>query len=102
MISATARFFFAGKNTFLTGFALGFLAFGLKKLMLPFLIGAQIFKSVLLALFLPSIIGGLGKIVSKGVTNFAAGSSGNGLGLGGSQMEDFDFKVYISIETNQS
>lgn len=99
LISAAARFFWGGggggHNTFLTGFLFGFVAFGLKKLMLPFIIGAQIFKSVLLALFLPSIIGGLGKVVSKGITNFAAGSGTNGFGGGGhGQMEDFDFKVW--------
>lgn len=55
-----------GNNTFLTGFGLGFLAFGLKKLLLPLFIGAQIIKSILVALFLPSIIGSIGKIVGKG------------------------------------
>lgn len=58
---------FQGKSTFLTGFGLGFLAFGLKKLLLPLFFGVQIIKSVLLALFLPSIIGSLGNIVGKGM-----------------------------------
>lgn len=58
-----------GKNTFLTGFGLGFLAFGLKKLLIPLLIGAKLVKSVLLALLLPSLIGSLGKIVGKGKTS---------------------------------
>lgn len=57
---------FEGKSTFLTGFGLGFLAFGLKKLLLPLILGAQIVKSILIALFLPSIIGSIGKIVGKG------------------------------------
>lgn len=48
----------------LTGF--GFLAFGLKKLMLPLMFVAHIVKSMLFALFLPSIIGSVGKILEKG------------------------------------
>lgn len=47
-------------------------AFGLKKLFFPLLIGAQIFKSVLLAMFLPSILGSFGKILGKGKFNFVA------------------------------
>ncbi|KZC11146.1 hypothetical protein WN55_02507 [Dufourea novaeangliae] len=71
--SRNARTFFngVGKSTFLTGFGLGFLAFGLKKLLLPLIFGVQIIKSVLLALFLPSIIGSLGNILGKGVSSFA-------------------------------
>ncbi|RLU18962.1 hypothetical protein DMN91_009320 [Ooceraea biroi] len=65
---------FQGKSTFLTGFGLGFLAFGLKKLLLPLFFGVQIIKSVLLALFLPSIIGSIGTIVGKGVSTFAQSS----------------------------
>ncbi len=61
----SARFGF-GKNSFLTGFGLGFLAFGLKKLLLPIFIGAQIIKSILIAMFLPSILGSVGKLVGKG------------------------------------
>ncbi|XP_012145795.2 protein Osi24 isoform X1 [Megachile rotundata] len=48
-----------------------FNAFGLKKLLLPLIFGVQIIKSVLIALFLPSIIGSIGNIVGKGVTSFA-------------------------------
>ncbi|XP_052129726.1 uncharacterized protein LOC113215628 isoform X2 [Frankliniella occidentalis] len=92
-----------GKNSFLTGFGLGFLAFGLKKLLLPFFIGAQIVKSILIAMFLPSILGSVGKLVGKGVTTFASSSAQNGGfsgssgalgggGGGGDNMEDFDFK----------
>lgn len=55
-----------GKSTFLTGFGLGFLAFGLKKLLLPIFLGAQLVKSVLIAMFLPSILGSIGKIIGKG------------------------------------
>lgn len=39
---------------------------GLKKFMWPIFIGMQVVKTVLLAMFLPSIIGSLGKIVGKG------------------------------------
>jgi len=62
----TARFNF-GKNSFLTGFGLGFLAFGLKKLLLPIIIGVQIVKSVALAALLPTLLGTVGKVVSKGM-----------------------------------
>ncbi|XP_076295266.1 protein Osi24 isoform X2 [Lasioglossum baleicum] len=48
-----------------------FNAFGLKKLLLPLIFGVQIIKSVLLALFLPSIIGSIGNILGKGVSSFA-------------------------------
>ncbi|KAG7190716.1 hypothetical protein KM043_006792 [Ampulex compressa] len=51
-----------------------FSAFGLKKLLLPLIFGVQIIKSVLLALFLPSIIGSIGNIVGKGVSSFAQSS----------------------------
>ncbi|KAK0089218.1 hypothetical protein PV325_008347 [Microctonus aethiopoides] len=77
-----------GNNTFLTGFGLGFLAFGLKKLLLPLFIGAQIIKSILVALFLPSIIGSIGKIVGKGVSSFAQSSQG----ATPSPDENFEFK----------
>ncbi|BES96132.1 Hypothetical protein NTJ_08938 [Nesidiocoris tenuis] len=78
-----------GKSPFLTGFGLGFLAFGLKKLLLPFFIGAQIVKSVLVALFLPTLLGHIGKLVGKGLTSVAtqSGSSGSQ-----DQVTEFDFK----------
>ncbi|XP_054258839.1 uncharacterized protein LOC128983552 isoform X2 [Macrosteles quadrilineatus] len=87
----SARFAF-GKNSFLTGFGLGFLAFGLKKLLLPVFIGAQIVKSVLLAMFLPSIIGGIAKLMGKGLTSVAQGSSSSAHGAGQDTISDFDFK----------
>jgi len=40
---------------------------GLKKILWPIMIGVQIAKTILLALFLPSILGSLGKIVGKGM-----------------------------------
>lgn len=42
---------------------------GLKKMMWPLFIGLQVVKTALLALFLPSLIGSLGKIVGKGTKN---------------------------------
>ncbi|CAG9860658.1 unnamed protein product [Phyllotreta striolata] len=98
----TARFLFSsgelskdesGKSSFLTGFGMGFLALGLKKLLLPFVIGAQLIKSVIIAMFLPSILGGLGKIVGKGLSTFS-GISGASTGFNNqqTQLEDFEFK----------
>lgn len=73
---------------------MGFLAFALKKLLLPFIIGAQLLKSVLLAMFLPSILGGFGKIVGKGLSTFS-GISGASTGINNNhhqQLEEFEFK----------
>ncbi|XP_072391620.1 uncharacterized protein Osi24 isoform X3 [Diabrotica undecimpunctata] len=55
--------------------------------------GAQLIKSVLIAMFLPSILGGLGKIVGKGLSTFS-GISGASTGLNQhqQQIEDFEFK----------
>lgn len=47
--------------------ALSLCVTGLKKIVWPLLFGLQIVKTVLLVLFLPSIIGSLGKIVGKGM-----------------------------------
>lgn len=72
---------------------MGFLAFALKKLLLPVFIGAQLVKSVLIAMFLPSILGSLGKILGKGLSTFS-GVSGTSAGINNNmnQIEDFDFK----------
>lgn len=70
---------------------MGFLAFALKKLLLPVFIGAQLIKSVLLAMFLPSIIGSLGKLLGKGLSSFS-GLSGASAGGHNNQIEDFEFK----------
>ncbi|XP_011163940.1 uncharacterized protein LOC105198797 isoform X2 [Solenopsis invicta] len=64
-------------------------SFGLKKLLLPLFFGVQILKSVLLALFLPSIIGSIGNIVGKGVSSFA--QSSHAAPVAGSE-ESFEFK----------
>lgn len=67
---------------------MGFLA----KLLLPVFLGAQIIKSVLLALFLPSIIGNVGKLLGKGLSSISGNSGSSGFGHGQEQMEDFEFK----------
>ncbi|CAH2059550.1 unnamed protein product, partial [Iphiclides podalirius] len=54
---------------------IGFRSFGLKKFFLPLLIGMQVFKSILLAMFLPSILGSFGKILGKGISQLSAASS---------------------------
>ncbi|CAG4964276.1 unnamed protein product [Parnassius apollo] len=54
---------------------IGFRSFGIKKFFLPLLIGMQIFKSILLAMFLPSILGSFGKILGKGISQLSAASS---------------------------
>lgn len=92
----------------MAGFGMGFLAFALKKLLLPVFIGAQIFKSVLIALFLPSLLGSVGKFLGKGLSTFSGASGASqglgglgglaglgglgGLGHGNDQVEDFEFK----------
>ncbi|GAB1865658.1 Osiris 24-like protein [Camponotus japonicus] len=63
-------------------------SFGLKKLLLPLLFGVQIIKSILLALFLPSIIGSIGNIVGKGVSSFAQSSHNPAV----VPEENFEFK----------
>lgn len=81
----------------MTGFGLGFLAFGLKKLLLPLIIGGQIVKSVLIAMFLPSILGSLGKLVGKGLSQISGVS-----GASGHQqpIDDFDFKDTTAYTNN--
>ncbi|XP_044019053.1 uncharacterized protein LOC122859502 isoform X1 [Aphidius gifuensis] len=75
-------------RTFFGGFGLGFLAFGLKKLFLPIMIGVQVVKTMLFALFLPSIIGSIGKFVGKGVSSFAQTSQS----VTAQPEETFEFK----------
>lgn len=75
----------------MAGFSMGFLAFALKKLLLPVFIGAQLIKSVLIAMFLPSIIGSFGKLLGKGLSSFS-GLSGASAGGHNNQIEDFEFK----------
>lgn len=66
---------------------------GLKKFMWPFFIGLQVVKTVVLVLFLPSIIGSVGKIVGKGLPSL----SGTVAGFSQPQanvetIDDLDFK----------
>ncbi|XP_035728976.1 uncharacterized protein LOC118444626 isoform X2 [Vespa mandarinia] len=68
-------------------------AFGLKKLLLPLFFGIQIIKSVLLALFLPSIIGSIGNIVGKGVSSFAQSSQT----VTAAPEENFEFKDNLDL-----
>lgn len=75
----------------MAGFGMGFLAFALKKLLLPVFIGAQLIKSVLIAMFLPSILGSVGKLLGKGLSTFS-GISGASAGGGHNHVEDFEFK----------
>lgn len=83
---------------------MGFLAFALKKLLLPVFIGAQLVKSVLIAMFLPSLLGSLGKIVGKGLSTFSGVSGASaGLGGGGQQpVEDFEFKDTGAYNNNNN
>jgi len=78
----------ASANTFLTGFGLGFLAFGLKKLLLPFFLGAQLVKSILIAIFLPTLLTTIGKFLGKSGASIFSASAGNGH----SSSDDYDFK----------
>ncbi|EDV43730.1 uncharacterized protein Dana_GF16374, isoform B [Drosophila ananassae] len=47
---------------------------GLKKVMWPIYMGLQVLKSVLLAMFLPTIIGSVSRLIGKGITSGSAGS----------------------------
>ncbi|KRT84298.1 hypothetical protein AMK59_2386 [Oryctes borbonicus] len=95
-MSETSRFLRqkTARSSFMAGFGAGFLAFALKKLLLPVFIGAQIVKSLLIAMFLPSILGSLGKLLGKGLSSVSgiSGSSGGFGGGAGQPVEDFEFK----------
>jgi hypothetical protein len=60
-------------------------------------IGAQIVKSVLIAMFLPSILGGLGKLVGKGVSTFASASGSSG--PSNNNVDDFEFKDNMALDS---
>lgn len=72
----------------MAGFGFGFLA----KLLLPIIVGAQLVKAVLLALFLPSIVGNLGKLLGKGLSAVSGSSGASAFGHGQEPMEEFEFK----------
>lgn len=63
--------------------------------MVPVMIGVQLVKSVLLAMFLPSVLGGLGRFLSESVKYLSSQRFQHPSGMGNSlgHMEDFDFKV---------
>uniref|UniRef100_A0A182P5Y8 Protein osiris 24 n=1 Tax=Anopheles epiroticus TaxID=199890 RepID=A0A182P5Y8_9DIPT len=71
-----------------------FLFKGMKKLLWPVMIGLQIVKTVLIMMFLPSIIGSLGKIVGKGL------SSVSGLSHPAQTVDDLDFKDTTSYNAD--
>lgn len=80
---------------------MGFLAFAIKKLLLPVFIGAQLLKSVMIAMFLPSIIGGLGKFLGKGLSTFSGISTAStGLSPHNQPAEEFEFKDTSPYNTN--
>jgi hypothetical protein len=67
---------------------------------LPIFIGGQIVKSVLIAMFLPSILGGLGKLVGKGVATFASASGSSG--PSNNNVDDFEFKDNMGFDAGDS
>uniref|UniRef100_A0A336M8E8 CSON013601 protein n=1 Tax=Culicoides sonorensis TaxID=179676 RepID=A0A336M8E8_CULSO len=60
---------------------------GMKKLMWPLLVAIQIIKLTLFAIFLPSLVGSVGKIVNKGITQ-VSGFSNNDQ----HQMDNLSFR----------
>ncbi|XP_060528307.1 uncharacterized protein LOC132703198 [Cylas formicarius] len=55
-------------------------------------LGAQLIKSVLIAMFLPTILGSVGKLVGKGLSTFSGLSSASaGFNKQHQEVEDFDF-----------
>ncbi|XP_025833026.1 uncharacterized protein LOC112905239, partial [Agrilus planipennis] len=94
-----------GKSSFMAGFGMGFLAFALKKLLLPLVFGAQVIKSLLIILFLPSLVGSLGKLLGKGLSTVSGISGASGLGqhTNNQVIEEFEFKdtdPYANDATN--
>uniref|UniRef100_A0AAG5D360 Protein osiris 24 n=1 Tax=Anopheles atroparvus TaxID=41427 RepID=A0AAG5D360_ANOAO len=67
---------------------------GMKKLLWPVMIGLQIVKTVLIMMFLPSIIGSFGKILGKGL------SSVSGLSHPVQTVDDLDFKDTTSYNAD--
>ncbi|XP_038219538.1 uncharacterized protein LOC119837834 [Zerene cesonia] len=84
---------------------IGFRSFGLKKFFLPLLIGMQVFKSILLAMFLPSILGSFGKILGKGISHLSATSSQASYPPANADDQSAysnDNKDFMGYETNQA
>lgn len=66
---------------------------GLKKFMWPLFIGLQVIKTVVLVLFLPSIIGSVGKIVGKGLPSLSGTVAGFSQPHANTEtIDDLDFK----------
>ncbi|XP_037954354.1 uncharacterized protein LOC119684391 [Teleopsis dalmanni] len=61
---------------------------GLKKIMWPIYMGIQVLKSLLFAMFLPTIIGSIGKLIGKGIISGSAPLSVSPL----QPPQDLDFK----------
>ncbi|KPJ03648.1 hypothetical protein RR46_04260 [Papilio xuthus] len=83
---------------------MGFRSFGLKKFFLPLIIGMQIFKSILLAMFLPSILGSFGKILGKGISQLSAASSQASYPPANTDDQSAynDNKDFMGYDTNQA
>ncbi|KAK6618813.1 hypothetical protein RUM43_013204 [Polyplax serrata] len=61
--------------------------------MVPVMIGVQLVKSVLFAMFLPSLLGNLGRVVGEGVKFLSSQGYRSPTGADNmGQMEDFEFK----------
>ncbi|KPJ07304.1 hypothetical protein RR48_03284 [Papilio machaon] len=83
---------------------MGFRSFGLKKFFLPLIIGMQVFKSILLAMFLPSILGSFGKILGKGISQLSAASSQASYPPANTDDQSAynDNKDFMGYDTNQA
>ncbi|KAJ0170898.1 hypothetical protein K1T71_013670 [Dendrolimus kikuchii] len=87
---------------------IAFRSFGLNKFFVPLLIGGQlIFKSILLAMFLPSILGSFGKILGKGISQLSAASSQASYPPMNADTDQTGYnnnenKDYVGYETNQA
>lgn len=83
--------FFPKINFFFFRFV--FICLGLKKFMWPLFIGLQVVKTALLVLFLPSIIGSVGKIVGKGLPSLSGSfSQFSQPNAHTEQVDDLEFK----------
>lgn len=81
-------------------------SFGLNKFFIPLIIGGQILiKSVLFAMFLPSILGSFGKMLSKGISHLSATSSQASYppaNVDDQMGYSTDNKDFMGFETNQA
>ena len=76
---------------------------GLKKFMWPLFIGLQVVKTALLVLFLPSIIGSVGKIVGKGLPSLSGTfSQFSQPGANVETVDDLEFKDNSFNSENES